>query len=47
MQMQIANNTVYFLEFGTLASLKFERTRERINEPEQSEIVPGEIRNLL
>lgn len=45
--MQIANNTVNFLEFETLASLKFERTRERINEHEQSEIVPGEMRNLL
>lgn len=47
MQMQIANNTVNFLEIETLASLKFERTRERINEHEQSEIVPGEMRNLL
>lgn len=46
MQMQIANNTVNFLEFETLASLKFERTRERINEHEQSEIVPGEMREF-
>lgn len=41
-----ANNTDNFLEFETLASLKFERTREIINEHEQSEIVPGEMREF-
>lgn len=35
---------VNFLEF---ARLNFERTRERINEHEQSEIISREIRNLL
>lgn len=44
MEMHIASNKVNFLEF---ARLNFERTRERINEHEQSEIISREIRNLL